>query len=66
MVDCGVAKKLNVPVWMDRQGNVCKEEGAFGCQVFNKLVRPDMCICGDKGAGNLLMKGDRYIAGKNY
>ena len=64
MVDAGVAKQLNKPVWMDRMGNICNEEEAFGCKIFYELVRPDMCLCGDEVGGNLSMKGDGHIGGK--
>ena len=64
MIDCGVAVRLDEPVWMDRQGNICEEDEAFGCKVFHQLSRPDMCICGDEVGGNLSMKGDGHIAGK--
>ena len=64
MVDAGVAIKLDKPVWMDRLGNICSEEEAIGCKVFYKLVRPDMCLCGDEVGGNLSMKGDGHIGGK--
>ena len=30
MVDAGLAIKLDEPVWMDRNGNVCSKEDAFG------------------------------------
>ena len=63
MIECGVAIKLDTPVWMDRQGNICEEGAAFGCKVFHQLVRPDMCVCGDEVGGNLSMKGDGHIAG---
>jgi len=64
MVDAGVAVKLDSPVWMNRSGEVCEEEEAYGCKVFHRLVRPDMCICGDEVGGNLSMKGDGHVAGQ--
>ena len=66
MVDAGVAIKLDKPVWMDRLGNLCSEEEAFGCKVFYKIVRPDMCLCGDEVGKNLSMKGDGHIGGKKF
>ena len=56
MVEAGVAVKLDEPFWMDWFGNICSEYDAFGCKVFHKLVRPDMCICGDEVSGNISMK----------
>ena len=64
MVDAGVAVKLDTPVWMNRSGEVCHEEEAYGCKVFHRLVRPDMCICGDEVGGNLSMKGDGHVVGQ--
>ena len=64
MVDAGVAVKLDDPVWMNRAGKECSEEEAFGCKVTHKIIRPDMCICGDEVGGNLSMKGDGNEGGK--
>ena len=64
MIEAGVAKELDKPVWMDRYGNVCNEDDAFGCKVFHQLVRPDMCICGDEVGGNISMKGDGHAGGQ--
>ena len=49
MVAAGVAVKLDTPVWMNRSGEICEEEEeAYGCKVFYRLVRPDMCIRGNE------------------
>ena len=64
MADAYVAVKLDTPVWMNRSGEICEEEEVYGCKVFYRLVRPDMCIYGDKVGGNLSMKGDGYVAGQ--
>ena len=64
MVDAGLAVKLREPVWMDRNGNVCSEEDAFGCKVHHKLLRPDMCVCGDEVGNNISMKGDGHAGGE--
>ena len=60
MVEAGIAVKLDVPVWMNRYSRICNEKDAFGCKVFHKLVRPDMCICGDEVGGSISMKGDEH------
>ena len=39
MVDAGLAIKLDESVWMNRNGNVCSKENAFGCKVHHKLLR---------------------------
>ena len=49
---------------MDRYGRICDEKDSFGCKVFHKLVRPDMCICGDKFGGLISMKGDGHVGGE--
>ena len=66
MVEAGVAERLDEAVWMDRDGNVCLEDSAFGCKVQHKIVRPDMCICGDEVGGNISMKGDGHVGGELY
>ena len=65
MVETGVAVELDSPVWMDRAGNEVEDEAdAYGCKVTHKVIRPDMCICGDEVGGNLSMKGDGNEGGK--
>ena len=56
MVGADVAMKLEAPVWMYRNGQICAEEDTYGCKVFHRLVRTDMCFSGDKGAGNLSVR----------
>ena len=60
MVVAGIAVDLDVPVWMDMNGNIFSKEDAFSCKVYHKLLRPDMCICGDKVGNNISMNGDGY------
>ena len=38
MMEAGVAIKLEEPVWMNREGQECSEEEAFGCKVTHKLI----------------------------
>ena len=65
MVETGVAVELDSPVWMDRAGNEVEDEAdTYGCKVTHKVIRPDMCICGDEVGGNLSMKGDGNEGGK--
>ena len=56
--------KLDEPDWMDRDGNTCTEEEAFGCKVYHTILTPDLCFCGDKVGGNISMKGDEYVGGE--
>ena len=61
MVEVGVAIDCEEGVWVDKDGNCCDENESYGCKVFQKLIRPDMCIVGDEVGGNLCMKGDVLI-----
>ena len=53
MVETGVTVELNKATWMDRAGSKCSEAIDYGCKVTHKIIRPDMCICGDE-CGKLL------------
>ncbi len=64
MVDAGLAIKLDETVWVDRSGNVCSEEDAFGCKVHHQLLKPDMCLCGDEVGNNISMKGYGHSGGE--
>ena len=64
MHDAGVCNKLETSEWMDKDGNVCTEEFAFGCKVTHEMVHPEMCVVGDEVGGNLCMKGDGHIGGE--
>jgi len=64
MVEAVVAAKLHEPVWMDRYCKICDERNAYGCKVDHKLIRPDMCICGDEVGGSISMKGDGHVGGQ--
>ena len=64
LVNAGVAERLDEPVWMDRKGNPCLEEEAHGCKVHHRIIRPDLCFCGDEVGGNISMKGDGYNGGE--
>ena len=64
MVSAGVAKELDEPVWMDREGNVVGKSNSLGCKVTHQITRPDMCICGDEVGGNISMTGDGHVSGE--
>ena len=49
---------------MEPHGSFCNEDDTFGCKVFHKLVRPDMCVCGDEVGGSISMEGDGYAGGQ--
>jgi len=58
MEQAEVARNVEDPVWMNREGQVCKLDEAFGCKVTHEIIRPDMCICDDEVGGNICMAGD--------
>ncbi len=64
LVVAGLVVKLDESVWMDRDGNTCIGEAAFGCKVHHKIVRPDLCFCGDEIGGNISIEGDGYYGGE--
>ena len=66
MEEAGVAKRRDIPVWMDRTGNVCDESEAVGCKVTHDLIHPEMCVVGDEVGGNLNMAGDGHVGGERY
>ena len=67
MVRVGVAKKRDKAVWMDKSGNVVRDEShAFGCKVTHDLIHPDWCLVGDEVGGNISMKGDGHVGGRLY
>ena len=41
MVSTGVAERLDEDTWMDKDGNDCTPEDAFGCKVKYRLLHPD-------------------------
>ena len=63
-MDAGLVVKLDHPIWMNRRGGECDESGSFGCKVHHKIIRPELCFCGDKVGGNILMKGDGHNGGE--
>ena len=66
MLLAGVAAKIEVPVYMDREGNAVSVEKAFGRKCTHKLVRPDMCFVFDETGGNTCMKNDGHVGGRKY
>ena len=53
MVDAKVATPFETPKWMDKAGNVVKEEEAFGCKVTHDITNPDYCLMMDEVDGNI-------------
>jgi hypothetical protein len=67
MLDAGVAEKLPVPQYMDKDGNESRGITKIkGMKVKSKLKKTDMCIVLDEVGSNLCMVNDRHIGGKRY
>ena len=52
MVGTGVAKKLDVPVFMDADENEVDAEKAYGQTFTHKLVHPELCFLFDETGDN--------------
>eukprot|EP00957_Ditylum_brightwellii_P098401 7497117-Ditylum_brightwellii.AAC.1 len=64
LVDCGAATSLDVPVYMDCDGNkVAAQSQAFGCKCTHVIDHPWMCLVVDEVGSNLSQKGDGHISG---
>ena len=66
MEHAGVAKRLEEPIWMTRDGVQCTVDDAYGCKVTHAIIRPDMCLCGDEVGGNICMAGDGHVGGELF
>ena len=63
MCDAGVARKLDSPLWMNRDGEECQPIEGFDCKVTHRITRLDLCIISDEVGGNSSQKGDGHIGG---
>jgi hypothetical protein len=67
MLQAGVATKLAVPSYMDKDGNVTQDRKIIkGMKCRSELTKPDMCIVLDEVGSNLCMVNDGHIGGKRY
>ena len=65
--DSKIARKLEKPRWMDRDGNfVESEEESFGCKVEIVMERPDLAIVFDEVGCNLSQECDNANGGELY
>lgn len=64
MVDTKLVVKLDMPVWKDREGYICQEEDALGCNVTRNMLRPGMHIVRDEVGGNISVRGDGHTYGE--
>ena len=61
MVCAKVPEVLPTPIWMDHNGNECRESEALGCQVTHRLCHPKLCVASDKVGGKISMEGDGNV-----
>ena len=66
LVDCGVATKVDDPVYMDRDYNVTSQLDGFGTKCTHTLDHPELCIVVDEVGSNLSQKGDGHVGGQKY
>lgn len=66
LIEAGVAKQLEVPIFMDRKGNHVSEGDDFGCKVTLDITRPEMFVVVDEVGGNILQKDDGKIGGERW
>ena len=68
MEKAGVAKKLDEPMWVDKEGNQCAESKAHGKKASHELTRLDMVIFIDKVSGDTsqeVTRGGKQIRGSS-
>jgi len=53
----GVAKKLDEPMWVEKEGNQCEESKAHGRKATHELTRPNMVIFVDEVGGDTSQEG---------
>jgi len=66
MEECGVALKLQHPVFQDEKGNICDERSSFGLKITHDIIHPEMCLVVDEVGSNLSQKGDGHIGGQKF
>ena len=66
MVGVGVAKRSDVPVFMDADGYEVDVDKAYGQKCTHKLVHTELCFLFDETGGNTCMKGDGHVGGQTY
>ena len=66
MEHAGVAKRLDKPIWMTKDGVECNVDDAYGCRVTHTITRPEMCLCSDKVGKNICMAGDGHVSGELF
>ena len=64
---CKIARKLEVPMWFDKNGKcVVDEMDGYGCKVELVIDRPDMGIFMDEVGCNISQEMDNAIEGQRF
>ena len=66
MVEAGVAIKLDVPVYSDREGNPCEEHEAYGLPQDIMITHPESIIFADEVGGQCNQKKDNHVGGELF
>ena len=69
LIEAGLAKRLDVPVWKTREGVTVsddKNDKAFGCKVKIEITHPEMVIVADEVGCNTSQTGDGHVGGETY
>jgi hypothetical protein len=64
MEKAGVAKKLEEPMWLDKEGKESNQENAHGRKATHILTRPDMVVFVDEVGGDTSQEGDGAVGGQ--
>jgi hypothetical protein len=65
LIEAGLAILMQIPVWMDREGNEVSADNdkKFGMKVGLKIIKPECCLCADEVGCNTCMRGDGHVGG---
>ena len=66
MTESGVARKLDNPIYMDREYNVTSPGQSFGTECTHSIEHPNYCLVVDEVGSNLSQKGDGHVGGQKY
>ena len=64
LIHAKLAVKLDNPIGMNKNEEVCTKEEVYGCQIHHKIIQPELCLCGDEVGENISMKGDGINGGE--
>ena len=66
MIEAGVAKKRDIPVWKNKKGEVVSAEDSYGYKVGVELTHPHCCLVLDEVGGDTNMIKDSAAHGTKY